>query len=146
MLDGILNLVKETVIKSISNNENVPEAKRADAVNVTTEAVTNGLKENLTLGNLSNITDLFKKGSSATKNPITNNIIEMVTSSLIQKIGLSQSVANMISTTVVPMVMKAISGKVNDPNEKGFSIESILESVSGGKADGLLGKLGKLFG
>lgn len=147
MLNSILGLVKETVANSIAGNGDVPTAQKEKTVNVTTDAVTDGLKKNLTLDNLSNITDLFKKGSSTKSNPITNNIVEMVSSSLVKKVGLSASVANMISTTVVPMVMKAISGKVNDPKEEGFDIKSIIAGLSGGSAQGgLLGTLGKLFG
>lgn len=150
MLDSILNLVKDTVAHTVNNNGSVPEDKKSQTVETTTHAVANGLKENFTLGNMSNLINLFKGQSSASSNPITNNIASTVTSELIQKVGLSQSVANMISTTVVPLVMNLISGKVNDPNEKGFNLESLIETFSGGGGDnkggGLLSSLGKLFG
>ena len=149
MLDSILNLVKDTVANTVNSNGSVPEDKKSQTVETTTHAVANGLKENFTLGNMSNLINLFSSGSSAGSNPITNNIASTVTSALIQKVGLSQSVANMISTTVVPLVMKVISGKVNDPNEKGFNVESLIETFSGGgdnKGGGLLSSLGKLFG
>jgi len=148
MLDNILNLVKDTVAHSISGNNNIPEEKKYQAVETTTHAVTDGLKNNLNLGNMSNLMNLFNGGSSATSNPITNNIIGTVTSELVQKVGLSQSVANIISTSVVPLVMSVISGKVNDPNEKGFNIESLIHTFSGSENNGnsILGSLGKLFG
>lgn len=148
MLDSILNLVKDTVANTVNSNGGIPEDKKSQTVETATHAVTNGLKDNFTLGNMSNLINLFKGGNSTNSNPITNNIVSSVASELIQKVGLSQSVANMISTTVVPLVMKVISGKVNDPNEKGINIESLIETFSGGdsKGGGILSSLGKLFG
>lgn len=147
MLDNILNLVKDTIASSIGGNSNVPEDKKAATVETATQAVTHGLKENFTLSNLSNLTSLFGGGSSISNNPITNNIVGSVTSELIQKVGLSQSVANVISTTVVPLVMKVLSGKVNDPKEKGVNVESLIETFSGsGGGHGILNSLAKLFG
>lgn len=147
MLDNVLNLVKDTIANSISGNNSIPEDKRAATVETATHAVTHGLKENFTLSNLSSLTSLFGGGGSLSNNPITNNIVGSVTSELIQKVGLSQSVANVISTTVVPLVMKVISGKVNDPNEKGINIESLIETFSGsGGGHGILNSLAKLFG
>lgn len=146
MLDNILNLVKETIADSISSNSNVPEDKQAATIETATHAVTNGLKDNFTLSNLSSLTSLFGGSGSVSNNSITNNIIGSVTSELIQKVGLSQSVANVISTTVVPLVMKVISGKVNDPNEKGINVESLIETFSGSSGHGLLSSISKLFG
>lgn len=150
MLDNILNLVKDTVANSISGNSSIPEDKKDATVETATHALTHGLKENFTLSNLSSLTSLFSGGGSLSNNSITNNIVGSVTSELIQKVGLSQSVANMVSTTIVPLVMKVISGKVNDPNEKGINVESLIETFSGnsgsGGGHGLLSSLAKLFG
>lgn len=145
MLDNILNLIKETVTQSIGKNKDVPEEKKVQAVNVTTQALTSGLKENLHLGNLSHLTSLFKEGSSVEKNPVTHNIIGTVTRSLIQRIALSPTIAGLIANSVVPLVMKVISGKVNDKNEKGFNVESLIQTFAGKSKEGIMGKIGKLF-
>lgn len=145
MLDNILNLIKDTVTQSIGKNKDVPEEKKVQAVNVTTQALTSGLKENLHLGNLSHLTSLFKEGSSVEKNPVTHNIMGTVSSSLIGKIGLSPTIAGLIANSVVPLVMKVISGKVNDKNEKGFNVESLIQTFTGKSKEGIMGKIGKLF-
>lgn len=148
MLDSILNFAKEAVANTVDATGNVPEDKKSQTIETATHAVTNGLKENFTLGNMSNVMSLFNGGSSMESNPITNNIMNSVATELIQKVGLPQSVANMISTKAVPLVMKLISGKVNDPNEKGFNVESLIAMFSGGNGNhaNILGSLGKLFG
>lgn len=145
MLDNILNLIKDTVTQSIGKNKDVPEEKKVQAVNVTTQALANGLKENLHLGNLSHLTSLLKGGTAVEKNPITHNIMGSVSSSLIQKIGLSPTIAGLIANSIVPLVMKVISGKVNDKNEKGFDVESLIQTFTGKSKEGIMGKLGKLF-
>lgn len=147
MMNDILDLIKNTVGNSINTTKEVPEEKKAATVDTMANALTDGLKSNFTLDNILNIKDLFSKKASVEKNPITNNITETVASSLMQKIGLSPQVANMLSSTVVPLVMKALSGKVNDPNAKGFDIESLIGMFGGsGGAGSILGSLGKLFG
>lgn len=145
MADNLLNLIKETVMHSIGKNKDIPEDKKTQTVDVTTEALASGLKENLHVGNLSHLTDLFKAGSSVEKNPVTTNMVGTVSSSLMQKIGLSSPVAALIANSVVPAVMKVISGKVNDPKEKGINVESLIQSFAGKEEGGILGKIGKLF-
>lgn len=155
MLDNILGLIKNTVSSGILNNNIVPDNKKEQAVQTTTQAMATGLKQNLNPGNIGNLMSLFGKGNNAaTSNPITSNLQNTVASSLVKEVGLSQTIATAIAATVVPMVMKAISGKVEDPNEKGFNLESLIHSFSGSGNNeqhtdtegNILSSLGKLFG
>lgn len=146
MLETILNLVKENVTSAVAGSPDVASDKQAAVVNTMTQGVTDGLKQNFTLNNMPDLMGLFGKGSSVEGNPVTQNIIGTVATSLIQKVGLPQSVASLLSSKAVPLVMKAISGKVNDPNEKSINVESLIKAFSGGEDNGgLLGKIGKLF-
>lgn len=156
MLDNILGLVKNTVSSGILNNSIVPENKKEQTVETTTKAMATGLKQNLSLDNIGNMMSLFGKGNNTAtnSNPITYNLQNTVASSLVKEVGLSQTIATAIAATVVPMVMKAISGKIEDPNEKGFNLESLIHSFSGqstnnqetGSGNNILNTLGKLFG
>lgn len=148
MLDSILNIVKEKAMDVISNNAGVPEEKKQDAVQTTTSALADGLKQNLNMSNLSALSGLLGGGSSSA-NPIINNIKSTVVNELTSKVGLSQGIATTIATTVISAVMNVLSKKVSDPNEKGFNLESIVGAFTGGSGSGsggdLLGSLGKLF-
>lgn len=152
MLENILGLVKNTVSGSIANNSQIPEDKKNDTIETTANAVTDGLKQNISLGNISNLMSLFNKGTSTQQNPITGSIQNTVTNALVQNVGLSKTIATTIAATVVPMVMKAISGKINDPNEKGFNLESLMHAFGGNEnktqnlESEILGGIGKLFG
>ncbi|GEM_PF-1555431 len=152
MLENILSLVKNTVSGSIANNSQVPEEKKSEAIETTANAVTDGLKQNFSLDNMGNLMNLFKGGSSVQSNPVTSSIQSTVANALSQKVGLSSTIATAIAATVVPMVMKAIAGKVNDPNEKGFDLQNLMNAFGGTEnktqsvGNEILGGLGKLFG
>ena len=149
MLENVLNLINGPVKELISNNQSIPEEKKTQAVNVTTHAVAEGLGKYLTADNMSKLAGLFNGGTVTTgSNSIVQSVESAVASALTQKVGLSGGIATAIATTVVPAVMNIISGKINDPNEKGFNLESLIHTFTTGSNDkgGILGTLGKLFG
>jgi len=147
MLDGILDLVKDQALGAITNNAGVPDNKKDAAVETTTNALVEGLKDQLSLDNISSIVGLFTENSSdAANNPMVTSLQSSVVSSLGEKVGLSKEVAGSIAATVVPALLKLLSKKSGDSNDS-FSLESLLESFTGGdNKGGLLGTLGKLFG
>ncbi|SBW05713.1 DUF937 domain-containing protein [uncultured Dysgonomonas sp.] len=144
MLDGIIDLVKDQALGAITNNAGVPADKKEAAVETTTSAVVNGLKDQLTPDNLSNILGMFSGGSTSSSN-LTSGLQSSVVSALSDKVGLSPAVANSIASTVIPAIMGLISKKHNDSNDS-FSLESLVESVTGKQGGGILGALGGLFG
>lgn len=155
MLDNILNIVKEKAMDVVTGSNAIPEEKKLQTVEATTNALADGLKQNLHIGNISQLTSLFGGGSSPVENPMISSIKNNVINALTQKVGLSQGIATTIATTVVSAVMKTFSNKVNDPNDKGFNLDSLIGAFTGGNggnaqngessAGGLLGSLGKLF-
>ncbi len=159
MLDNILGMVKNTVGNMISNNNAVPEDKKGQTIDTATQAIGDGLKQNLNMNNLSSLTNLFKGGGQASgSNPIVSSITNNVVNALMQKVGLPQSTSNSLASGIVPAVMSMLSGKAKDPNEKGFDLQSLISTFSGGgntgnttnsantnNAGGMLQDLGKLF-
>lgn len=144
MLDGIIDLVKDQVLGAITNNADVPADKKDAAVETTTSAVVDGLKDQLTPDNLSNVLGMFS-GSSANGNNLASGLQSSVVSALSEKVGLSPSIANSIASTVIPAIMGLIANKNDDPNDS-FNLESLVKSVTGKKGGGILGTLGSLFG
>lgn len=151
MLDHILDLVKDQAMRVISGNSDVPAEKKDAAVETTTSAILDGLKSNITPDNISVVTNLLGLTSNNNaSNKIVDSIQGSVISSLIEKVGLSKSVANTIATTVVPALMSLLSKKNADKNDS-FDIGSLIKSVTGGddskkSGGGLLDALGGLFG
>ncbi|MFV0468937.1 MAG: DUF937 domain-containing protein [Dysgonomonas sp.] len=144
MLDGIVDLVKKEALGVISNNTDVPDDKKEVAVETTTSALVDGFKEHFTLDNLSSITSLFNGGSDT--NGLENSLQSSVISALTDKVGLNKDVATSISSAVIPALFGLLSKKSNDENDS-FSIESLVNSLTGGKSSGgILGALKGLFG
>lgn len=143
MLDEILKLVKNQALGAVSNNAGVPDDKKDAAVETTTSAVVDGLKNQLSFDNISSLTGLFTGGDAA-GHPVASSIQDNVVSSLSQKVGLSKEVAGSIASAVVPALLALLSKKSGDSNDS-FSFESLIKSFSGGNG-GILGTLGKLFG
>ncbi|WP_165020838.1 MULTISPECIES: hypothetical protein [unclassified Dysgonomonas] len=145
MLYSIIGYVKEFVANAVDENSAVPSDKKDLASEATTAAVINGFREHFTSDNISGLTDLFSgKGHS-----IVDSLKKAVSDTLTEKVGLSTEIANSISTSVVPPIIKAISNKVNDPNEKDFCVESVIGAFIGEKANkkgGLLDTIGGFFG
>ena len=138
MLDNILNLVKEHVGDIISQNSDVPEEKKGQAVEATTHAIKSGL-----LDNISGLTGLFTGNGDSS---IINKVENVVSNTLTSKVGLSAVTASSIASSVVPTIINAISGKIQDPNDKGFNLESVIGALTGGKDGGLLNKIEGFFG
>jgi len=143
-------------MNAINTNDAVPEEKKAVAINSTTDAIADNLKQHFTPANLSQLTSLFGSGKAASSsNFLVDGIKSTIVNVLVQKVGLSQVVSNSIASSIVPTLMSALSNKVNDPNEKGFDIGSLVGMLSGGgnnnsntagnSAGDVLGTLGKLF-
>lgn len=146
MLNEIINLVKEEALGAITNNTAIPADKKEAAVETTTSTIVDGLKEYFTPDNLSAITSLFSGGGSAGDSSMMSNLQSSVVNALSEKVGLNKDVANSIASAVIPAIASLFSKKVNDPDDKGFNIESLMGAFGGKGGGGILGALGGLFG
>lgn len=132
MVNKILSIIKDTVSEVVNNNSSVPEDKKKETVKTAVHAVGEGISENFTKDNMPALSNLLKNsGSALTSNPMVSNIINRVVSALQEKVGLSHGVAGGLAAGIVPTVVRAIAGKVNDPNEKGFDLDSLVSSFAG---------------
>jgi len=145
MLDSIINLVKDQALEAITNNSNVPEDKKDAAVATTTSTIIDSLKNEINPDNISSIIGLLGNNSSLDNNPLAGSIQNSLVSALSSKVGLDQGIANNIASTVIPALLNAFTHKSNDPDDS-FNIESMVQSFIGKDSNGILSKIGKLFG
>lgn len=146
MLDNILNLVKDQVAGVIDKDNQIPADKKASAIDATTSSLLEGFTSNFTQGNLSSLSGLFGGGGSQGTSDLVETLKNSVVSILSEKVGLSKEIANSIASSVVPGVMGLLSDKVNDTNEPGFTLESIVSAFSDKKGGGLFDSFLGLFG
>jgi hypothetical protein len=147
MLDQIMDLVKGQVAKSVGGIKGIPAGKESAVVETTADSLLAGLKKNASLDGLGALLGGGVGGSMVSG--LSSGVVKALTS----KLKLSPAVAQTIASTVIPAVTSLLKNKVDDKNEPGFNLESMLGNLvgGGGKASsgglgGLLGGLGGLFG
>ena len=144
MFDDFLKEIQGLVGEVVSKTSDIPADKKDLAVEVSSDAIVKGLADNS-----KDLAGLFLGNGSSQS--VVDNIQKMVVTSLVKKVGLDSVVSGKLVSSILPVVIGALSGKSNDKG--GFSLDSIMDVLSdkSGKGDdkgvgGLLGAFGKLLG
>ncbi|MEO8583930.1 MAG: DUF937 domain-containing protein [Flavitalea sp.] len=138
MLQELINLVKEHAGSVINNNPAIPADKKEEAVQIAGSSVIDGLKNSLMSGNIKDVLKLFSGGSAETaSSPVTETVNNTLTENLSSKLGIPQAQAGGIASSIIPMILSKLVNKTNDPNDKSFDLQSMLNQFSGGKTSGM---------
>jgi hypothetical protein len=156
MLKELFDLVKGQATDTVINNPEVPNEHNDEVVAEATHTVASGLRNVVAGGGVQSLLGLFGSGGGDKKSLLSNPIVSMMmghfAGKLMNKFGLNNSQANNVSGNLIPNVLNSLINKTNDPNESGFSLESLLGSITGKKevavnqSSGGLGDLLKQFG
>ncbi len=137
MFENLLELVKSNAGDAIINNSAVPNEKNDAVIAHASNSIVASLKGQLSGGNLTDVLNTLGGKSALANNPVVGNIISSVGASLMSKFGLSQEAAHSVTSGLVPKVMDQLVSKTNDPNDSSFELGGILNSLTGGKTQGL---------
>ena len=145
MIDSILNALKGEVGNQIIEKANIPSDKLDDVMSVIGDSAKSEVMSQMTSGGLSTMMNLFSNNSNSNSaNQLQSNIQNSIVSGLIQKLGLSDGVANTISQIVVPALIGLITNNNNKtPDDDPSPLTDIFGKVAGNK--GLGDALGGLF-
>ncbi len=139
MLEELFNLVKGTATDSVINNPDVPNEQNNEVVAEATNTVASGLRNMVAGGGLQNIISMFTNSgqigdkSSLLNNPIVNMMIGHFAGKLTSKYNIGGNQANNVASSLIPDVISNLINKTNDPNNSTFSLEGLLNSITGGK-------------
>ncbi|MFT3978986.1 MAG: hypothetical protein QM687_00860 [Ferruginibacter sp.] len=145
MLEELFNLVKTDAQQSVVNNSDIPNAQNDEVIAEATNTVASGLRNMVAGGGLQNIISLFtggnqqqgggqsSGGSSLLSNPIVNMMIGHFAGKLMNKFNIGGTQANSIANNLIPSVIGGLINKTNDSNNSTFSIENLLNSITGGQ-------------
>ncbi len=140
MLEQLFNLVKESSGDAVINNPDVPNGHNNEVVAEATNTVASGLRNMVAGGGLQSIISMFNNkdqqfggGSSLLNNPIVNMMIGHFSGKLTGKYNMGTDQANNVAGSLIPDVMSNLISKSNDPANNGFSLEGLLNSITGGK-------------
>ena len=140
MLEELFNLVKGAAGESVINNPDVPNEQNNEVVAEATNTVASGLRNMVAGGGLQNILSLFSNkdqqggGKGLLSNPIVNMMIGHFAGKLMSKFNLGGNQANSVATNLIPSVISNLVSKTNDPNNSTFSLEGLLNSITGGQS------------
>ncbi len=141
MLEELFNLVKGTAAGSVINNPEVPNEQNDEVVAEATNTVASGLRNMVAGGGLQNIISLFTGGnqqqgkSGLLSNPLVNMMVGHFAGKLMSKYNLGGQQANNVANDLIPGVIGNLVNKANDPNDGTFSLEKLLNSITGGQTE-----------
>ncbi|HLC82518.1 MAG TPA: hypothetical protein VJI69_01730 [Bacteroidia bacterium] len=144
MFDNLLKLVQENAGDAIINNPSIPNEKNNLAINETTNSIFNTLKSQANSGGMNSIMDMFNSATPP-NTEVTNSLNANVTSNLMSKLGVNNSQAASIASTLIPKVMGQLVNKTNDPNDNSFDMTSILGALGKGSSTDTISGFGNLF-
>lgn len=143
MLDEILGIVKDVTSEAINKNTSIPNDKKDLAVETSTDSIASALTSNL-----GEIGSLFSGNGDSSS--LMKTIQDSVVGSLMKKVGLDSDIAKNLVSSMLPMVVGALTDKLGDNNGGGLDLESVAKALSNGKGGGgfgdVLGAFGKILG
>ncbi len=139
MLKELFELVKNNATESVVNNPEVPNELNDEVVAEATDTVASGLRNMVAGGGLQNIISMFTGGgqqgsnSSLLNNPLVSMMIGHFVGKLTNKFNMNGATANQVATGLIPQVLSSLVNKSNDANDSTFSLEGLLNSITGGQ-------------
>ena len=88
-------------------------------------------------GNINDALKLFSGNADTSSSPVTQNVNSTLTDNLSSKLGIPAGQAGGIASSILPMILGKLVSRTNDPNDKSFDLQSMLNQFSGGKTAGL---------
>lgn len=140
ILEELFNLVKEVTNQDAETNATIPKGQNDAFVAEATNTVASGMRNLVSGGGLGSLLSMFsdskgfsKAGGGLLSNPIVSMMVGHFAEKLMSKFGLGSKQAGKVSSSVIPNVLKDLINKTNDPDNNSFSLDKILNSITGGK-------------
>jgi hypothetical protein len=138
MLDNLFNMVKELSGDAVVNNPEVPNEHNNEVIAEATKTVAGGLQNMVAGGGLQNILSLFGGGGQQSNgkglmgNPIVSMMVGHFANKLMSKFGLGGGQASNVAQSLIPNVISGLINKTNDPSNSSFTLDGLLNSLTGG--------------
>jgi hypothetical protein len=138
MLDNLFNMVKGLAGDAVINNPDVPNEHNEAVVAEATNTVAGGLQNLVAGGGLQSLLSLFGGGqqqkSGIMSNPIVSMMIGHFAKKLMGKYNIGSNQANGVANNLIPSVISSLVNKTNDPGNSQFTLDSLLNSLTGGQS------------
>lgn len=141
MIKDLITSVLGSEGSSLMQGFDLPADTQEKALDLAKDSVLDGISDTVSSGNIGAITQAFSGGSSSS---LIQSIIAQYGSSLISKLGISDSLANTISTTIIPMIFSFINKDDSAPTDNDAGVTDLLGDLIGGSSSG--GDIGGALG
>lgn len=139
MLQELFDLVKNSAQETVINNSDIPNERNSDVVAEATNTVASGFRNIVAGGGIQNLLAMFgnggrQSGGNLLNNPIVNMMVGHFAEKLMSKYKLGGAQASNVAGNLIPTVISDLINKTNDPNNSSFSLEKLLNSITGGRS------------
>jgi len=144
MLDNILDGLKGQMTSAIAEKTGMDVNQAEQTVPMAKESIMEGMTSAVAGGKMSEVMGMFSNGGGGMMQNMVyqgmaNNFIGKMTS----KLGIDSSMATMVSSTALPMIMSKISGSAADADGN-VSENGIMSALGMGKS-GMMDKVGGML-
>lgn len=147
MLDQLTQLAQQFGVETVINNPAVPNEKNEAVINEASSSVITGLQKMVAEGDLSQLASLFQGDNAKdSSNPAVQKLTQQLAGNLNKKLGIDNSAAAGVATSIIPKILASLVGKAKDPNDSSFEISDILSAISGGNNAGIMDAISKYGG
>lgn len=145
MIESIISELKSQLGSEITSKAKVPSSQLDGIFSVIQNAAQSEIGKNLVGDGLGTVMNLFSKNqNNASANSLQQNLVNSIVSGLVEKLGLSDSVAQTISTLVVPKLIEFVTQKNSETSDDDAS--PITKLFGNSSSDDLLSQAGGLLG
>lgn len=127
----MLKLVEQNAKQAIVDNKAIPDQLNNAAIKEVTNQIFNGLKGQVTKGNMEQVITMFQAPNAKAPSPVMDSIIETVTTNLAGKFQIAPDVARTVANDIVPSVMNQVIKRTIDPRDIDFDLQQMLRGMTG---------------
>lgn len=124
------NFVKECLSSPVFENTNIPEDKKNQVIEVSTNCIISLLKKNFVLDNFSMMKDLLSMGYIPMDNAIVHDLKKTVELSLSKTVELKNEISNKIAPLLVSNLLVILSKKVCDPKDTDYELSALMGEMA----------------
>lgn len=145
MIEQLSQLMNQFGQDAVVKDSSVPNELNDKVINEAQNSLFSGLQDLIKDGGVDKFATLLQ-GNNASKadNPIVKGLIEKVSSNLSKNCNLDSSASQNVANNLIPQVLGSLLGKAKDPNQKGFEITDIVNSLSNGNGNDIMGMLAQM--
>lgn len=134
MINNLRNIVSAEVARYVDGACAVPHDKKEETTRNATLAIMQELKRYAMPENLPSLMSLVSPEMSGTQFGASSMLQDMqdrVVSTLVNREGFDQSMAEGIGATAIPAVITMLAGKVADPAAEDFTADTLAAALAG---------------